>query len=262
MWIVILAWYHEQEEGVHMQGKRILIVDDDPELCEIAELVFARAGAEVYIASDGREGLRQFRACDPHLVLLDVMMPVLDGWQTCAELCRLSNVPIIFVTVLQREDDIVRGLDCGAVDYVTKPFKPKVLLARSRAALRQAGVLSGNGMPAVYDDGFLIVDLGDRRVRVAGEPVQLTATEFRLLSYLIENPGRLLTYQQILEHVWGWDCQGSADYVHVYVWHLRQKLEQDPRRPSYLLTERGVGYRFEPRDLGPREQVTTLAAAS
>jgi two-component system KDP operon response regulator KdpE len=204
------------------------------------------------VATDGQEGLGQFGACRPDLVLLDIMMPMLDGWRTCAELVRLSDVPIIFMTVLGREDDIVRGLDCGAVDYVTKPFSPKVLLARSRAALRQAGVSSRNGVTAIYDDGHLNVDLENRRVRVAGEPVQLTATEFRLLSYLVENPRRLLTYRQILEHVWGWDCQGSTEYVHVYIWHLRQKLEQDPRHPSYLLTERGVGYRFEPRELGLR----------
>jgi two-component system KDP operon response regulator KdpE len=245
-----------------MHGKRILIIDDDPGVRKMMELVFTRAGAEVRTASDGQDGLRQFRAFDPHLIVLDVLMPTLDGWQTCAEIRRLSSVPIIFVTVLQREDEIVRGLDSGAVDYVTKPFKPAVLLARARAALRQAGVLSENQKPAVYDDGHLVVDLVDRRVRAGGQPVQLTATEYRLLAYLLENAGRVVTYEQILEHVWGWDTRGSAEYVHVYVWHLRQKLEPDPRHPSYILTERGVGYRFEPSALGPRERATSLAASS
>jgi DNA-binding response OmpR family regulator len=182
------------------------------------------------------------------------MMPTLDGWQTCAELRRLSNVPIIFVTVLRREEDIVQGFDCGAVDYVTKPFSAKVLLARARAALRTMDVSAGERRMVLYNDGYLNIDLEARRVLVGGESVQLTATEYRLLAYLLDNARRVLTYEQILEHVWGWDCQGSAGYVHVYVWHLRQKLEPDPRHPSYLLTERGVGYRFEPSALGPREQ--------
>jgi len=245
-----------------MYGKRVLIIDDDPGSRKLMELVFARAGAEVHTASDGQEGLRQFRRVDPHLILLDVMMPTLDGWHTCAELCRLSNVPIIFVTVLQREEDIVRGFECGAVDYVTKPFSAKVLLARARAALRTMDASAGEHRMALYNDGYLNVDLEARRVLVGGEPVQLTATEYRLLAYLLDNAGRVLTYEQILEHVWGWDCHGSAEYVHVYVWHLRQKLEQDPSCPTYLLTERGVGYRFEARDLKAREQAASLAAVS
>jgi len=234
--------------------KKILIVDDDPGMLALVKRILTAEGAEVYTALDGREGLGQFGACRPDLVLLDIAMPVLDGWETCRLMRRLSDVPIIFVTAAAQEDDIVRGLDCGAVDYVTKPFSAKVLLARVRAALRTAEAGTSKRRVARYNDGYLDVDLEAHRVRVGGEPVQLTATEFRLLAYLLENAGRVLTYEQILEQVWGWECQDSVGYVHVYIWHLRQKLEQDPRNPSYLLTERGVGYRFEMRESKSWEQ--------
>jgi two-component system KDP operon response regulator KdpE len=237
-----------------MKGKKILIVDDDPDLRSLVELLFTQAGAEVYVACDGREGLGQLAACRPDLVLLDVTMPILDGWETCRLMRRLSDAPIIFLTVLTHEDEVVRGFEYGAVDYVSKPFSTKVLLARARAALRKADARSREQGATFYDDGYLHIDLEARRVWVDGEPVQLTATEYQVLSYLFENAGRVLTHAQILEHVWGWDYQDSPEYVHVYVWHLRQKLEQDPHHPQYVQTERGVGYRFEKRDVGPCEQ--------
>jgi two-component system KDP operon response regulator KdpE len=237
-----------------MRGKGVLIIDDDADLRTIAGLAFARAGAEVYTATDGREGLGQFYLCQPDLVVLDVMMPILDGWETCRRLCRISDVPIIFMTVLNKEEEIVRGLDCGAVGYVTKPFSPKVLLARARAAMRTMDAGSAKGRIALYNDGYLYIDLDARRVLVGGEPVRLTGTEYQILAYLLENAGRVLTYEQILGRVWGWDCQGSADYVHVYVWHLRHKLERNPSSPVYFLTERGVGYRFEAQDHWPQGQ--------
>ena len=244
-----------------MRGKKVLIVDDDSEMLALCRRLFAGAGAEVHVATDGREALGQFAACRPDLVLLDVMMPALDGWEACRLLRRMSDVPIIFLTVLSHEDDIVRGLECGATDYVTKPFSPKVLLARACAALRAADADSGKRRVARYDDGYLSVDLEARRVSVEGKPVQLTATEYELLAHLLENAGRVLTHEQILERVWGWECQGSPDYVHVYICHLRQKLEQDPRRPSYLLTEHGVGYRFEKREEGLRGRAAAGSAA-
>jgi two-component system KDP operon response regulator KdpE len=214
-------------------------------MLHLGKRLFSGAGAEIYVASDGQEGLGRFGMCEPDLVLLDVRMPVLDGWQTCRLIRRLSDVPIIFVTCLTKEEDIVRGLDCGAVDYVTKPFSPEVLLARARAALRMAEAGSKRRRLTQYRDDYLEVDLEARRVRVEGRLVQLTGTEYRLLAYLFVNAGRVVTYDQILERVWGLDCHGSDEYVHVYVWHLRQKLEQDPRHSRYVLTEHGVGYRFE-----------------
>jgi two-component system KDP operon response regulator KdpE len=237
-----------------VRGKKILVIDDDADMRTLLSILFSRAGAEVHLAADGREGLGQFGVCRPDLVLLDIMMPVLDGWETCRLLRRLSGVPIIFLTATNQEDAIVRGLDCGAVDYITKPFSSKVLLARARAALRTTDVGSRERQVTFYDDGYLTIDLNARRVLVEGEPVRLTDTQYRLLAYLLGNAGRVLTYEQILEHVWGWECQGSVDYVHVYVWHLRQKLEQNPRRPRYLLTEHGVGCRFDVHERRPQGQ--------
>jgi two-component system KDP operon response regulator KdpE len=236
-----------------VRGKRVLVIDDDAETVELVRLVFAREGAEVYSAAGGRAGIHQVGACRPHLVLLDVMMPDLDGWETCRLLRGFSDVPIIFLTALSREQDIVRGLDCGAADYVTKPFSARILLARARAALRARAGASGAQRPVLYDDGYLSVDLEARSVLVDGKPARLTVTEYRLLAYLLENRGRVLTYEQILAHVWGWEYRECVDYAHVYAWHLRRKLEPDPRRPAYVLTERGVGYRFAARRPNPHE---------
>ncbi|MDH4209404.1 MAG: response regulator transcription factor, partial [Anaerolineae bacterium] len=146
------------------------------------------------------------------------------------------------------DEDIVRGLEYGADDYLTKPFSIKVLVARARAALRRAALPPPEQEhPIVYADDYLAVDLGQRRVTVGGEAVKLTPTEYRLLAYLVENAGQVLTSQQILQAVWGWEYQDELDYVRVYIWHLRQKLERDPKKPSYIQTEMGVGYRFEKR---------------
>jgi two-component system KDP operon response regulator KdpE len=220
------------------------VIDDDAETVELVRLVFEREGAVVYSAADGREGISQFGVCRPDLILLDVMMPQLDGWETCRLFREFTDVPIIFLTVLNREQEVVRGLDSGAVDYVSKPFKPSILLARARAALRSGTRPSKPRSKAAFDDGYLQIDLARRQVWAGGEPVQLTATEFRLLAYLVENAGQVLTYAQILDRVWGWECRESVDYVHVYVSHLRYKIEWDPGHPAYIQTERAVGYRF------------------
>jgi two-component system KDP operon response regulator KdpE len=221
-----------------------LVIDDDPDMAELVRIVFAREGAEVYSAADGREGVCQYGAWRPDLVLMDVMMPGLDGWNTCRVLRELSDVPIIFLTALDREGDVVRGLDFGAVDYVTKPFTANVLLSRARSALRRAARGSGSSRQVGYDDGHLSVDIAGHQVRVGGKRVSLTATEFRLLACLVEHKGRVLTHEQILERVWGYEYRESIGYVHVYISHLRQKIEANPARHRYLLNERGVGYRF------------------
>lgn len=232
-----------------MEGKRILVIDDDADLVELVRIAFAHAGAEVYSALDGREGLFRFGECHPDLILLDVMMPDLNGWETCRLFREFTDVPIIFLTALSEEAEVVRGLDCGAVDYVAKPFSPKVLLARARVALRVPAQAARSHKTASFDDGYLVVDGQGRRVLVAGEPVQLTLTEFRLLAYLSEHAGQVLTYEQILAHVWGREYTDSTDYVHVYVSHLRRKIEWDASRPAYIVNERGVGYRFSGTNL-------------
>ena len=245
------------------QGKKILAIEDDPEMLRLLEHFLSHAGYQVYTAADGQEGLCQFRAHPPDLVILDLMMPIMNGWQTCSQIRRFSTVPIIILTALGWEGDIVRGLDCGAVDYVTKPFSPKVLLARVRAALRQAILTQKVDKPVIYDDGYLTVDLNECRVSVRRNPVKLSATEYRLLAYLLQNACQLLTSQQILEHVWGRAYEDETDCVRVYIWHLRQKLEQDVNNPRYLLTEHGVGYRFQkqPCPSGHLEQPKQAATA-
>ena len=228
-----------------LDAKRVLVIDDDPNLRQLLERIFSQGGAQVCVASGGGEGLRQFYLQRPDLVVLDVMLPDMDGWEVCRRIRQLSNVPIMFLSALGGERDIVRGLDLGAVDYVVKPFSPQVLLARARASLRQAELASGAGKPPTYQDDYLTIDLERRQVWVHGEPVKLTATEYRLLAYLVQNAGLVLTFEQILEQVWGWEYRESVDYVHVYTWHLRQKLEVDPRHPRYVLTEHGACYRFQ-----------------
>jgi DNA-binding response OmpR family regulator len=227
-----------------MQGRKILAIDDEPEMVELLDLIFSKAGAEVYTALSARDGLRQFHACQPDLVLLDVMMPEMNGWQVCAYLRQLSRVPIIMLTALGTDQDITRGLEGGADDFVTKPFSSEVLLARAGAVLRRAKFSSEDNQQLAYWDEYLSIDLDQRRVLVSGESVKLTAIEYRLLAYLVANAERTLTYQQILRSVWGWDRTHSTEYVHVYIYRLRQRLEADPADPQYLITKHGVGYSF------------------
>lgn len=228
-----------------MQGKKILVVDDDVNLSQMIKFTFTKVGAEVYTASGGHEGLHLFYEQRPDLVILDVRMPDLDGWETCRQIRLFSHVPVIMLTSLNKDEEIIRGLDYGADDFVSKPFSREVLMARARALLRRADGPPETGSQATYIDKHLIINLENHRVLAGGQPVQLTATEFRLLSYLLQNAGQVLTYQMILDKVWGWEYNGSIDYVHVYLSHLRRKLEEDPRNPKYFLTERGIGYRFE-----------------
>ena len=239
------------EQGQELlNDKRILVVDDDADQRDLLQRELVRAGAEVYMAADGREALRQFYAVRPDLVILDVMMPGLDGWETCRQIRCLSDVPVIMLSALVLDKDILRALDLGADDYVTKPFSVKLLAARAAAALRRAQLSSHTQDLASYTDGTLTVDFEKRRVLVRGEPVECTPKEYELLIYLIQNAGRVLAFRQILERVWGRELSDSADRVHVHISHLRQKLGDDPRRPRYIHTEHGVGYRFEKHTQG------------
>lgn len=228
-----------------MNGKTILIIDDDISLCQILDITFTVEGAMVISANDGREGLQKFFAYRPDLVVLDVNMPHMDGWETCRQIRFLSDVPIIMLTTLKGDQEMVRGLDEGADDFITKPFNADVLLARTRAVLRRLEKTAVSPTNTQYSDGYLAIHLERHEVLVAGEQVKLTATEFQLLAYFLKNGGHTLTYKQILENVWGWEYQESIDYVHVYVSHLRRKIERDPRNPFYFITVHGIGYRFE-----------------
>lgn len=228
-----------------MDGQRILVIDDDPDLVALLDGAFTKEGAQVYTAYNGREGLRQFYAHRPHLVILDLTMPVLDGWQTLSRIRDLSDVPVILLTVQGSDDNIVRGLDAGAIDYVAKPFSVRVLVARAQAALRAARPVGREDKPLPYDDGCLRVDLEARRVSLRGESLALTETEYRLLAYLIENQGLVLNQEQILSRVWGPGYTDAPQYVRGYVRRLRQKVEADPRNPKYIVTARGAGYYFD-----------------
>ncbi len=235
-----------------MDGKKILVIDDDTLIQDIARRAFEQAGAEVYMAASGQEGLRQLFNHRPHLIILDIMMPDMDGWETCRQIRLLSDVPIIMLTSLSNEEAVIKGLDSGADDFMSKPFGSGVLLSRSRAVLRRVTAPPSLERPVRYQDDYLGIDLEKRKVFVRGDLVKLTPTEYKLLEYLVSNAGRVLTFHQILENVWGWEYRDSIDYVHVYVSHLRKKVEEDPKNSRYFLTEHGVGYRFEKLDPASR----------
>jgi len=227
-----------------MRGKKILVIDDDINLCHSIQIDFARAGAIVHTATDGKAGLKIFYQHQPDLVILDIRMPVMNGWETCRNIRLVANTPIIMLTSVNQEQDMVRGLQLGADDFVTKPFSRDVLFARVQAVLRRTELAPKSQSKSFFQDSYLQIDLEQRQVLVENEPVKLTSTEFRLLSHLFENIGRTLPYQSILKQVWGWEYENEIDYVHVYMSHLRHKLEEDPRNPRYLLNEHSKKYRF------------------
>lgn len=228
----------------HLQNKKILIIDDDLAHCEVLGLIFEEAGALVSIANDGQAGLRQLYVTQPDLVIVDVMMPLMNGWEVCRQIRLLTDVPVIMLTTLNEDEDIVQGFHSGADDFISKPFSAEVLKVRAEALLRRRQLESESSDRLEYHDDYLSINLTDRTLAINGTPIKLTATEFRLLAYLVRHAGRVLTYGQILENVWGSNYRDSTDYVHVYLSRLRQKLERDHRQPQYLLTEHGVGYRF------------------
>jgi len=229
--------------------KKILVVDDEPALVRLIDQILTEKGYEVLKANDGKEALRLLFAHKPDLVLLDVVMPMMDGWQTCSRIRDISStIPIIILTGKRKtEDDVVHGLDYGADDYLLKPVGGRELVARVRAVLRRAELPSylEKGKEITFSDGFLTVDIVERKVMVNGERVKLTPIEFRLLALLLENAGRILTHQQLLEKVWGWEYTDDLDYVRIYISHLRRKIEPVPTLPRYIITDPGVGYYFQ-----------------
>jgi two-component system KDP operon response regulator KdpE len=230
-----------------LKGKKILVIDDEPGLLDLLEQAFRRSGVRVLKALNAQEGLQQFFAQQPDLVILDLMLPDVHGWEVCRQIRQLSDVPLIILSVLSKEEEVIYGLDCGADDYITKPFNLRVLLARVRSALRREVATPAMERAPGYSNGHLTIDTHRRRVWARGEPVKLRPTEYRLLVLLAENAGRIVTVEEILNRIWGPGCEDRTQYVHSYIWRLRQKLEPDPENPRYLLSERGVGYCFERR---------------
>ena len=192
----------------------------------------------------GNEAIDKMRSRLPDLILLDVMMPDLDGFEVLRVIREISAVPVIMLTAKGEEEDRVRGLELGADDYITKPFSPRELVSRVKAVLRRVDTASGATHGLIEVDDRLKIDFDRREVWVAGELVQLRPTEYRLLYHLVQNAGWVITHDQILTKVWGYEYRDEPHYVRLYINYLRKKLEEDPSNPKYILTERGVGYRF------------------
>jgi two-component system KDP operon response regulator KdpE len=228
-------------------AKKILVVDDEPAQIRLADQILTHHGYEVLKAGSGQEALRIIFEQKPDLVLLDVVMPGMDGWQTCSRIREVTDIPVIMLTGKRNsEDDIVRGLEYGADEYLCKPLGNRELVARVRAALRRAERPSylEEKKRVLFTDNYLTVDVTERKIMVNGERIKLTPREFRLMALLVENADRILSHQQVLEGVWGWEYIDDVDYVRIYISHLRQKIEPDPSQPKYILTEPGVGYYF------------------
>ncbi len=225
--------------------RRILVVDDEPRMVRFIRLNLEHDGFQVSEAQSGTQALEQLRNQLPDLVLLDIMLPDLDGFETLSMIREFSNVPVIMVTAKGEESERVRGLELGADDYIPKPFSPRELVSRIRAVLRRTEAPapgSAHG-PLVIDDR-LKIDFDRREIWVEGRQVKLRPTEFRLLYHLVQNAGWVVPHDQLLAKVWGYEYRGETHYLRLYVNYLRQKLEKDPSHPKYILTEHGVGYRF------------------
>lgn len=223
---------------------RVLVVDDERRMVGFIRLNLEQDGFEVIEAFNGTEALDRLRDSLPDLILLDVMMPDIDGFEVLRTIREVSQVPVIMLTAKGEEDDKVKGLELGADDYVTKPFSPRELVSRVRAVLRRGATFEEDDQGIIEVDERLKIDFGRREVWVEDELVKLRPTEYRLLYHLVQNAGWVLTHDQILTKVWGYEYRDEPHYVRLYINYLRKKIEEDPANPVYILTERGVGYRF------------------
>jgi two-component system, OmpR family, KDP operon response regulator KdpE len=225
---------------------RVLIIEDDEELSRLLQLDLQRHNFEVAVSHNGLEGLRLFQDQRHDLVVLDVSLPMMDGLTVCERIREVSNVPILMMTAhAVGEQDIAEGLNRGADEYMLKPLGKIEFHARIKALLRRARTAE-DPIEAItrFEDGYLSVDLKSRRVNIDDDEVRLTPTEFKLLATFIRNPGEVLTFQQLLEVVWGAEYTSEHHYPRIYVSHLRRKIEPDPKNPTYIHNEYGVGYRF------------------
>jgi two-component system response regulator ResD len=239
----------EPRSAAELTGKdlmpTVLIVDDEPIVREVVADYLRKDGFRVESAADGREALSRFATARPDLVLLDLMLPGIDGLEVCRRIRTTSNVPIIMVTAKSEETDTIIGLGVGADDYIAKPFSPRELVARVKAVLRRATAPSpAEGDPLRF--GSLTIRPDRRQVEIAGDAVELTAREFDLLEFLAQHPGQVFTRDELLDKVWDWSYASDGGTVTVHIRRLRQKIEADPERPRYVKTVWGVGYKFEP----------------
>ncbi len=225
-----------------MAGKKVLVVDDDVKTVELVKLYLERDGYRVITAYDGVEALRQAREGHPDLIVLDLMLPGMDGIEVCRTIRTESDVPIIMLTALTTDQDRLTGLDSGADDYVTKPFSPKELAARVRAVLRR---LPGERVPEKIEQGALTLNFFKHEAVLSGKALDLTPVEFKLLGVLAREPGRVFSRAQIIEKAFGYDFEGFDRTIDVHILNLRRKIEMDPRHPKYIKTVYGAGYKLQ-----------------
>ncbi|MBT3321509.1 MAG: response regulator transcription factor [Anaerolineae bacterium] len=226
------------------ERRKILVVDDEERMVHFIRLNLEHDGFLVIDAFNGKEALRQLRGESPDLILLDVMMPGLDGFEVLQMIREVSKIPVLMLTAKGEEDDRIRGLELGADDYITKPFSPREMVSRVKAVLRRTESSSGSMHGVIEVDSRLKMDFDRREIWLEGKIVKLRPTEYRLLYHLVQNAGWVVTHDQILTQVWGYEYRDEPHYVRLYINYLRKKLEEDPSSPKYILTERGVGYRF------------------
>ena len=227
----------------------MLVIDDDARVRELSAATL-ETEYDVVLAEDGQKGLRALYERRPDVVLLDVRMPGMDGYEVCRRIREVSDVPILMVSAHGEDRDIARGLDAGADDYVVKPYRPIPLQARVRAALRRRSPPTEEPELLSFQEGALVLDTGRRVAIVRGEDVMLSATEYKLLGVLARHAGQVLTHDQILSAVWGYEYAGETGYVKTYVGLLRAKLERNPHEPQLIRSRRGLGYYLEPRAEG------------
>lgn len=227
-----------------LKRRKILVIDDEERMVRFIRLNLEHDGFVVVDAFNGKQALQRLRDSTPDLILLDVMMPDLDGFEVLQMVREISNVPVIMLTAKGEEDDRVRGLELGADDYIPKPFSPRELVSRIKAVMRRTEGASGGMHGLIQIDDRLKIDFDRREIWLEGKLVKLRPTEYRLLYHLVQNAGWVISHDQLLSKVWGYEYRDEPHYVRLYINYLRQKLEKDPADPKYILTERGVGYRF------------------
>jgi two-component system KDP operon response regulator KdpE len=241
-------------------GKRILIVDDDASLANVLSLAFRKNGYEPFVAVDGHAALRSAYQNHPDVVIMDVMLPQMDGWEACRRLKTVTDVPVLMVTCRTEEADVLKSFRAGADDYMRKPFSLGEMNARVQALLRRSDMARREPRSTVLRIRDLVLDVAAHRLTQGDRAVDLTPTEFRLLCYMMQNAGRVLPHDELLAHVWGPEYRGEKSYLMYYVRFLRKKLRDDTSDPRYIITIRGRGYRFV-SDLGAAQAARQVASA-
>jgi two-component system KDP operon response regulator KdpE len=230
-----------------IKGK-ILLIEDDIEFTKLTQMWLQNAGYEVFTAGDGIEGMRHVYSSRPNLVLLDTMLPKMDGWEVCRRIREMSDIPVLMVTAKAQKTDRLKGFALGADDYIPKPVDFSELVARVQAVLRRSGSETHESELSSFRNGEIEIEWRSRQVWVRGKRVKLSPTEFKILACLIKNRGWIVTHEQLLEKAWGPNYIGDKSFVKLYIRYLRRKIEVNPHEPQLILTERGVGYQFAAQD--------------